>query len=702
MATYTKSGTTANDAFTFTSVGGQPKSGNIYTIDGLAGTDSFRFDEGTSGKYLSSYLSTKFTIQPVNGSGVIVVTGASTGGTSLTFNLNSVEQLIFGDKTVTLSYGPSDLTAPTVSSFSPADAATGVTESADIVVTFSEAIQKGTGTIVIHSGSASGTVIESFDAATNTANLAVSGSTLTINPTSNLGSSTNYFVTFDAGSIKDIAGNSYAGTTTYDFTTGDTLAPTVSTYSPADGATGVVASSNIVVTFSEAIQKGTGTITIHSGSAAGAVVESFDASASARLSISGSTLTIDPTNNLAESTQYFVTFDAGTVKDAAGNGIAAVTTYDFTTSDSIAPTVSTFSPVDAATGVSETSNIVVTFSESIQKGAGTIAIHSGSAAGPVVESYDAATNAANLSISGSTLTIDPSAVLAGNTQYFVTFDAGSIKDLSGNSYSGTTSYDFTTGDTLAPTVTQFSPTDAATGVAVASNIVVTFSEAIQKGTGTIAIHSGSASGTVVESFDAATSSLLSISGSALTIDPAADLTSNTSYFVTFDAGTIKDAAGNGISAVTTYDFTTVDTVAPTVTTFTPASAATGIAVSDNIVLKFSEAVQLGTGTIAIHTGSASGTLVESYNPANSTNLSITGDTLTINPTGNLANSTDYYVTFSDGSIQDLASNHYAGTSAYHFSTVAAAVSASGSSSGAGAAVALAGAAGLGLFAWLLL
>jgi hypothetical protein len=88
----------------------------------------------------------------------------------------------------------------------------------DIVLAFSGLIQKGAGTIAIHSGSAPGRVIESYDAATSM-NLAFSGSTLTINPSSDLAGGTHYFVTFTDGSITDLAGKSCTGTSSYDFTT---------------------------------------------------------------------------------------------------------------------------------------------------------------------------------------------------------------------------------------------------------------------------------------------------------------------------------------------------------------------------------------------------------------------------------------------------------------------------------------------------
>ena len=232
------------------------------------------------------------------------------------------------------------------------------------------------------------------------------------------------------------------------------------------------------------------------------------------------------------------------MKDLAGNLYAGTTTYDFFTLDTVLPTVTAFSPADSATGVPGASNIVLTFSEAIQKGAGVIAIHSGSVDGPAVASYDAATNTSNLTFSGNTLTINPTADLANDgTHYFITLAPGTIYDLAGNLYAGTTSYDFTTVDTTPPTVTAFSPTDATTGVAVGSNIVLTFSETIQKGTGAIEIHAGSETGTLLEpAYDAATnSSNLTFSGNTLTINPTNTLATDTHYFVTFAAGSVKDS-----------------------------------------------------------------------------------------------------------------------------------------------------------------
>jgi uncharacterized delta-60 repeat protein/uncharacterized repeat protein (TIGR02059 family) len=113
---------------------------------------------------------------------------------------------------------PMDVTLPTMSTFSPEDAGTNVAIGSDIALTFSEEIQKGAGLIEIHSGSASGVVMESFDAATSQ-QLTIAGKTLTINPTTDLANNEHYFITFNEGAIKDLAGNSYSGTDSYDFTT---------------------------------------------------------------------------------------------------------------------------------------------------------------------------------------------------------------------------------------------------------------------------------------------------------------------------------------------------------------------------------------------------------------------------------------------------------------------------------------------------
>lgn len=109
----------------------------------------------------------------------------------------------------------------------------------------------------------------------------------------------------------------------------DRIQPTVTTFSPSDEAIGVNVAENIVVVFSEAIQRGTGNIVMKT--AAGATVATYDATTSANFSISGSTLTINPSGDLSYGTGYRVEFALGTIKDLAGNGYAGSTNYNFNT-----------------------------------------------------------------------------------------------------------------------------------------------------------------------------------------------------------------------------------------------------------------------------------------------------------------------------------------------------------------------------------
>jgi uncharacterized delta-60 repeat protein len=227
-------------------------------------------------------------------------------------------------------------------------------------------------------------------------------------------------------------------------------------------------------------------------------------------------------------------------------------------------------------------------------------------------------------------------------------------------------------DTTAPIVIEFTPIDGSTNVAVGSNIALVFSEVIQRGIGPINIRKDSATGSIVESFDTATSNRISISGSDLIIDPTLDLSSNTHYFVTFASGTISDFAGNNYTSTTAYDFTTAgspgDTTPPTITGYAPADNATNVAVGSNIVLTFSEAIQRGTGLIQLRNGSADGALIENFDAATSNRITITGTTLTIDPTADLAAGTHYYVTFAAGTITDNAGNNFNGTTTYDFTT----------------------------------
>jgi methionine-rich copper-binding protein CopC len=377
---------------------------------------------------------------------------------------------------------------------------------------------------------------------------------------------TDYYVHVDPTALKDAAGNAFAGftdNTTWNFNTNDVIAPALaaaSALSPADNAAGVNVATDLSVTFTENVQAGTGLIELYDGS--NTLVESFDAAVSPLVTISGATVTIDPTNDLAMNTDYYVHIAAGAIEDISGNdyaGIANNTTWNFNTNDLVAPTaVPPFTPADNATNVATAGNFSITFSEDMvipPTGALSFTIHESN--GTVVAGL--ASGDPGLSITGSTLnvtTID----LEEQTSYYINIDPGFITDLAGNAFAGIadqTTWNFTTGDFTAPAVSgAFTPADNATLVPETTDLSVTFDEDIAAGTGMITLMHED--GSVVDQFDIATSPDVTISGATLTVD-LGTLGFVQSYYVTIDSAAILDLSGNaydGISDSTAWNFET--------------------------------------------------------------------------------------------------------------------------------------------------
>ena len=155
-----------------------------------------------------------------------------------------------------------------------------------------------------------------------------SGTTqITINPTNNLESSTEYYVKIDASSFDDPTGNSYAGIndkTTLSFTTADTTSPTVSSVSSstADGSYNVDDVISVTVTFTENVTVdttgGTPTLKLETGTP--------DRNANYASGSGTSTLVFtytvregDISSDLDYKSTSALDLNGGTIKDAAQN-----------------------------------------------------------------------------------------------------------------------------------------------------------------------------------------------------------------------------------------------------------------------------------------------------------------------------------------------------------------------------------------------
>jgi methionine-rich copper-binding protein CopC len=456
------------------------------------------------------------------------------------------------------------------------------------------------------------------------------------------------------GSASDPSGNSVGSPTS---ACSGATTPAVTARTPATDANGVAAGSNVTATFSEAVQGVSGTtFTLKAGSTTVGATVGYDGTSR--------TATLDPAADLAANTQYTATLTTG-IKGATGTPLAN-TTWTFTTAgapaDTTAPAVTARTPAENATGVAVGSNVTATFSEAVQGWSNTtFTLKAGTTGVGAAVTYNASTRV---------LTLDPTANLAANTVYTaeLTGGAAAIRD-SANNPLATGSWTFTTAatapppDTTAPTVTARTPTANVTGVAVGSDVTATFSEAVQGfGTTTFTLKPGTSSSATsvaaVVSYDAATR--------VATLNPSANLASNTLYTARLTGGTsaVRDMANNAL-ANTSWTFTTApppDTTAPTVTSRSPSSNATGVSRTGNITATFSEAVSnvvaadlSNPGTFTLRTGTTTGTGTA---VTASVRRNGTSNQWILDPTSTLAARTTYTVTLTGGAsgIKDAAGN----------------------------------------------
>lgn len=337
-------------------------------------------------------------------------------------------------------------------------------------------------------------------------------------------------------------------------------APRIVGATPADGAVGVGVDVNLVVSFSEDVRRGAGTVEIRTGSADGPLLERFDAALSTRLTVSGAQLTIDPTANLASGQVHYVTFSAGAFQDLAGNPMAASSSLDFRTDDYGGGTTT-----NGAIGVPGTAAGVIDvaadgdwFRTTLTAGQSYVFRLDGGGATPLGNPWLGLRDATGALLASND---DADAGTRNSALVFTATRTGTHfieARASGNTATGGYTLSAAVGsDIFAPQVLTFSPADGAASVGVDSPIVLSFNEAILRGTGAIALRSGSASGTLVEAFDAATSARISITGSTLTVDPTVSLAPGTAYWLVVPAGAVRDQAGNAYAGTSAYDFTTL-------------------------------------------------------------------------------------------------------------------------------------------------
>ena len=296
---------------------------------------------GVSGDDVNEYtLTTGFDVSTASFVDSFDVSSQEANPTEVAFNTDGTKMFVLGtggndvnEYTLTTGFELIN-TTPTLSSSTPADGATGVAVDANIVLTFSEAVDVESGNIKLKKSSDNSTV-ETIDVTGS--KVTGTGSTeITINPSTTLDGETGYYLNIAASAFDDVDSASYAGitdSTTLNFTTADVGDPTLSSSTPADGATGVAVDANIVLTFSEAVDVESGNIKLKKSSD-NSTVETIDVTGSKVTGTGSTEITINPSTTLDGETGYYLNIAASAFDDvdsASYAGITDSTTLNFTT-----------------------------------------------------------------------------------------------------------------------------------------------------------------------------------------------------------------------------------------------------------------------------------------------------------------------------------------------------------------------------------
>ncbi len=299
----------------------------------------------------------------------------------------------------------------------------------------------------------------------------------------------------------------------------DTTAPSVTSVSPADGATGVDTTTLVTATLDEPVDAASltsATFTL----AANAIPVPADVS----LGPAANVVTLTPASALGELQTYTARLDGLT--DRAGNPLA-ITTWSFTTAGDTTPPETT---IDSGPGDPSLTT------------AATFTLGSSESGSTFECSLDGAAFAPCASPASYT-------DLADGPHTF----AARATDAAGNT-DPTPATSSWTIDATAPSVSGVSPVDGATDVPLATSVTATFDEAMAPATVTGSTFRLTLAGSPI----AATVNYNGNSHVA-TLTPSAPLGYAATYVATVDGAT--DAAGNPLP-VTTWSFTTVPDTTP--------------------------------------------------------------------------------------------------------------------------------------------
>ncbi len=515
-----------------------------------------------------------------------------------------------------------------------------------------------------------------------------SGGVVTINPTLELLNGTNYTVAIEDGAFIDVNQNAVdpilATDGTLNFTTIAAIAPDIAgDISILDNAIDVAVDADISFNLGEDVTAVDGkNITITPGVGEPITIAANDAT---QVSIaSGGVVTINPTLELLNGTNYTVAIEDGAFIDVNQNAVDGILatdgTLNFTTIPAIAPDIAgDISILDNAIDVAVDADISFDLGEDVTAVDGKSITITPGVGEPITI---AANDQTQVSIaSGGVVTINPTLELLNGTNYTVAIEDGAFIDVNQNAVDGILATDgtlnFTTIPAIAPDIAgDISILDNAIDVAVDADISFNLGEDVTAVDGkNITITAGGGEVITIAANDA---TQVSITSGVVTINPTLELLNGTNYTVAIEDGAFIDGAGNAVDGILatdgTLNFTTIAAIVPEITgAISILDNAIDVAVNADISFNLGKDVTAVNGKNITITAGGGEVITIAANDA--TQVSITSGVVTINPTIELLNGTNYTVAIEDGAFIDVNGNAVDGILAtdgtLNFTTIAA-------------------------------
>jgi methionine-rich copper-binding protein CopC len=323
--------------------------------------------------------------------------------------------------------------------------------------------------------------------------------------------------------------------------------PTITSSTPADGATGIAVDANLTVTFSKPMNTASITVTASPATDLGASIWSDG----------DTTLTLDPPANLAPGTAYTLSLEG---KDKSDKALEGAKTITFTTATAADPPPATPNNPSAKPG---DASVMVSWDANTEADLNDYTVFWGTSPSTLTSSVIVDKTQTSKTING----------LANGTPYFF---AVSAEDTAGNASAGTAPLTATPvkpppGDTTPPAVPKDLDSSNSDG-----ELTLSWTANLEPDLKGYNIYLGT------------TTDSLAFAGfvdKASTKKKLAGLKNGTVYYFALDA---EDTSGNKSVRTATLHDTPTDRIAPTLVSSAPADGAKDVSVNTDFVFKFSE------------------------------------------------------------------------------------------------------------------